>query len=185
MINGCMGCLSFLWHIRRTGLVQGIEQKKCYIHWKGETNCLAGLMIESLLSLYLLDIGPWQCGTPLPNCRKFQVGIMASFYLFVRLALEIIILLMLAHQALGHDYYYEPELNVIPGKGCGLQTEMRFLDALGKYIFFYISNTNIMSIFYQLLSSDEHTELRPCTVVKDTASFKKFYLDLKPSKDNS
>ena len=30
---------------------------------------------------------------------------------------------------------------------------------------------------------DEHTELRPCTIVKDTLSFKKYFLDLKPSKD--
>ena len=44
------------------------------------------------------------------------------------------ILLTLTHQALGHYYYDEPELNVIPGKACGLQTEMRFLDALGKYV---------------------------------------------------
>ena len=33
------------------------------------------------------------------------------------------------------------------------------------------------------MQSDEHTELRPCTVVKDTVSFKKYFLDLKPSKD--
>ena len=97
------------------------------------------------------------------------------------------ILLTLAHQALGHyDYDYdEPELNVIPGKACGLQTEMRFLDALGKYVLAYISRTDLMNVLNQFISSDEHTELRPCTVVKDTASFKKFYLDLKPSKDNS
>ena len=59
---------------------------------------------------------------------------MAIYDLFVRLALRIIILLTLTHQALGHNYYDEPELNVIPGKACGLQTEMRFLDALGKYV---------------------------------------------------
>ena len=62
---------------------------------------------------------------------------------------------------------------------------MRFLDALGQYVLPYISKANLMSIFNKLLSSDEHTELRPCTVVKDTASFKKFFLDLKPSKGNS
>ena len=109
----------------------------------------------------------------------------AAFHFLVRLALRIIIFLTLAHQALGHNFYDEPELNVMPGKGCGLQTEMRFLDALGKYVLPYISKTDIMSVFDQLLSSDEHTELRPCTVVKDTASFKKFFLDLKPSKGNS
>ena len=51
------------------------------------------------------------------------------------------ILVMLAHEALGHNYYNEPELNVIPGKACGLQTEMRFLDALGKYVLPYSSKT--------------------------------------------
>ena len=58
---------------------------------------------------------------------------MATFHLFVGLAIRIMIFLtLLAHQVLGHNYYDEPELNVIPGKACGLQTEMRFLDALGK-----------------------------------------------------
>ena len=61
---------------------------------------------------------------------------MATFHLFVGLALRMINLLTLTHQALGHNYYDEPELNVIPGKACGLQTEMKFLDALGKYVFF-------------------------------------------------
>ena len=57
---------------------------------------------------------------------------MAAFHFFLRLALRIMIFLTLARQTLGHNYYDEPELNVIPGKACGLQTEMRFLDALGK-----------------------------------------------------
>ena len=84
------------------------------------------------MSLYLLDLGSQQCGSPLPDCRKFQVGIMAAFHIFVRLALEIMIFITLAHQASGHYDYYELQLNVIPGRACGLQTEMRFLDALGK-----------------------------------------------------
>ena len=63
---------------------------------------------------------------------------MATFHLFVKLALRIMILFTLVHEAFGHNYYDEPELNVIPGKACGLQTEMRFLDALGKYVLAYI-----------------------------------------------
>ena len=35
----------------------------------------------------------------------------------------------------------------------------------------------------KLKSSDEHTELRPCTVVRDPVSFKKYFLDVKPSKN--
>ena len=77
---------------------------------------------------------------------------MATFHLFVRLALRIMIFLTLAHQALGHYDYDEPELNVIPGKACGLQTEMRFLDALGKYVLAFISKTDLMRVFNQLLS---------------------------------
>ena len=69
---------------------------------------------------------------------------MAAFHIFVRLALEIMIFITLAHQAFGHYDYYEPELNVIPGRACGLQTEMRFLDALGKYVPSYISKTNLI-----------------------------------------
>ena len=57
---------------------------------------------------------------------------MATCHLFGMLAIRIMIFLTLADQVLGHNYYNEPELNVIPGKACGLQTEMRFLDALGK-----------------------------------------------------
>ena len=71
---------------------------------------------------------------------------MATFHLFVGLALRIMILLMLAYEGLGHTYYDEPELNVIPGKACGLQTEMRFLDALGKYVHSYSSKTYIMEV---------------------------------------
>ena len=96
--------------------------------------------------MYLLDVGTQQCGSPLPNCRKFYVGIMATFHLFVGFALRIMILLMLAYEGLGHNYYDEPELNVIPGKACGLQTEMRFLDALGKYVHSYSSKTYIMEV---------------------------------------
>ena len=66
---------------------------------------------------------------------------MATFHLFVMLALRIMILSTLVHQVLGHNYYDEPELNVIPGKACGLQTEMRFLDALGKYVLPFSSKT--------------------------------------------
>ena len=71
---------------------------------------------------------------------------MATFHLFVGFALRIMILLMLAYEGLGHNYYNEPELNVIPGKACGLQTEMRFLDALGKYVHSYSSKTYIMEV---------------------------------------
>ena len=71
---------------------------------------------------------------------------MAAFHFFVRLALRIMILSTLAHQTLGHNYYDEPELNVIPGKACGLQTEMKFLDALGKYVLAYISDTDLMNV---------------------------------------
>ena len=72
-----------------------------------------------------------------------------------------------------------PILNVIPGKACGLQTEMKYLDVLGKYFLngFQFSDHNCIS-----LTPDEHTELRPCTVVKDPVTFKKYFLDLKPSK---
>ena len=43
----------------RTGFLQGIKLRKFYIDWKGETNCTAGLVIESLFEL--LPVG---CGTP-------------------------------------------------------------------------------------------------------------------------
>ena len=64
---------------------------------------------------------------------------MAVFYFFGNLALRIIVVLTLTHQVFGHYYYDEPQLNVIPGRACGLQTEMRYLDALGKYVLPYIN----------------------------------------------
>ena len=66
---------------------------------------------------------------------------MAAFYLFVRLTLKVMIFLTLTHQALGHFDYDEPELNMIPGRACGLQTEIRFLDALGKCVLAHIRMT--------------------------------------------
>ena len=43
----------------RTGFVQGIKLRDFYIDWKGETNCTAGLGIESHFELI-----PVGCGTP-------------------------------------------------------------------------------------------------------------------------
>ena len=47
--------------------------------------------------------------------------------------------------ACAHSEVDRPRMNVIPGKACGLQTEMRYLDYLGKQIFlFENSRTSIL-----------------------------------------
>ena len=38
----------------------------------------------------------------------------------------------LVYPALAHSELDKPILNVIPGNACGMQTEMRYIDALGK-----------------------------------------------------
>ena len=43
----------------RTGSLQGFMQRKFYTDWRGETNCTAGQVIESLFELV-----PVGCGTP-------------------------------------------------------------------------------------------------------------------------
>ena len=41
----------------------------------------------------------------------------------------------LVSPAWAHSELHRPMLNVIPGNACGLQTEMRYVDALGKKVF--------------------------------------------------
>ena len=43
----------------KTGFIQGLELRKYYFDWRGETNCTAGLVIESLFELV-----PVGCGSP-------------------------------------------------------------------------------------------------------------------------
>ena len=61
---------------------------------------------------------------------------ITTFHTFLRWILGFLIAAMLIYQAIAHFQFDEPTLNVIPGKACGLQTEMRYLEALGKYFIF-------------------------------------------------
>ena len=59
---------------------------------------------------------------------------MTSFpHFLLKLNLATITTLTLFCSAIAHSELDRPRMNVIPGKACGLQTEMRYLDALGKY----------------------------------------------------
>ena len=59
---------------------------------------------------------------------------MATCHTFLNWILGSVIAAMLICQAIAHFQFDEPSLNVIPGKACGLQTEMRYLEKLGKYV---------------------------------------------------
>ena len=61
---------------------------------------------------------------------------MATFHIFLKWISGFVIVAMLIYQVIAHFQFDEPILNVIPGKACGLQTEMRYLDFLGKYVKF-------------------------------------------------
>ena len=65
--------------------------------------------------------------------------VMSTLLFFLKWTLGSITTLTLICPACAHSELDRPRLNVIPGKACGLQTEMRYLDALGKYglIFIY------------------------------------------------
>ena len=66
--------------------------------------------------------------------RKFDKAlIMSTFHFLLKLNLATITTLTLFCSAIAHSELDRPRMNVIPGKACGLQTEMRYLDALGKY----------------------------------------------------
>ena len=59
---------------------------------------------------------------------------MSPFHTLLKWVLGIAIPATSIYPTFAHYGYDEDDLNVIPGKACGLQTEMRFLDALGKYL---------------------------------------------------
>ena len=61
---------------------------------------------------------------------------MGPFHTFLRWVLGIVIPVISIYPAFAHYNFDHHNLNVIPGKACGLQTEMRYLDALGKYVTF-------------------------------------------------
>ena len=58
---------------------------------------------------------------------------MSPFHTFLKWVLGIVIPAISIYPAFAHYNFDQHNLNVIPGKACGLQTEMRYLDALGKY----------------------------------------------------
>ena len=61
---------------------------------------------------------------------------MSPFHTLLKWVLGIVIPAISIYPALAHYNFDQHNLNVIPGKACGLQTEMRYLDALGKYVTF-------------------------------------------------
>ena len=66
--------------------------------------------------------------------KKFDTPlIMSTFRISVKWTLRSIIALTLVCPGCAHYEADVPRMNVIPGKACGLQTEMRYLDVLGKY----------------------------------------------------
>ena len=60
---------------------------------------------------------------------------MSPFYTFLKWVLGIVIPAISIYPAFAHYDFDQHNLNVIPGKACGLQTEMRYLDALGKHLY--------------------------------------------------
>ena len=62
--------------------------------------------------------------------HKQTMGTLSYF----RLTLVSLTAFTLFCQAFAHSEVDRPTLNVIPGKACGLQTEMRYVEALGKYV---------------------------------------------------
>ena len=57
---------------------------------------------------------------------------MSPIHTLLKWVLGIVIPAISIYPAFAHYDFDQHNLNVIPGKACGLQTEMRYLDALGK-----------------------------------------------------
>ena len=89
---------------------------------------------------------------PTAYTMKFDKALsMSTFLFFLKWTLGSVITLTLVCLACAHSEFDRPRMNVIPGKACGLQTEMRYLDALGKYILILCVSSHIYTYeYYQM-----------------------------------